>query len=185
MGNILISLNLGLCWGQCNLGPHLLGKGKKKKEKIYPLPRECLKGGVWIHINQPCQGQLCLVKGKATGSALLHMRKSPRGWKRWSLSPSFSPFGQVSLTRARFPQKPVGIDFVPFRGRAAVTGKFGKANRFLGGKAACRRREEKCQRRRSHLEPVPACDTHKAPQPPAPRAMPLSTPWGVLLGFEN
>lgn len=88
------------------------------------------------------------------------------------ISPSFSPFGQVSFTRARFPPKPMGIGFFPFGGRAAVTGKFGKANGFLGGKAACRRRAERCERQRSHLEPislpVPACDTHKAPQPPAP-----------------
>lgn len=31
MGNILKSLNLGLCWGQCNLDPHSLGKEKKRK----------------------------------------------------------------------------------------------------------------------------------------------------------
>jgi len=68
---------------------------EKKKGKTYPLPRQCLKGGVWILRNQSCQGQLCLARGKAAGSAVSHVRKPPRGWERWSLSlPPCPPFGQ-------------------------------------------------------------------------------------------
>lgn len=58
-----------------------------------------------MHRNQSCQGQLCLVRGKATRSALLHkviLMEAGRD----GLSPSFRiPLANASLLEANLPPK--------------------------------------------------------------------------------
>lgn len=85
------------------------GGGARGREKTCSLPRKSLKGGVWIRRNQSCQGQLCVVRGKATRSPLVYMRKQhihthTRDWKRLFLPPPASTFGQCVPGGAKLPK---------------------------------------------------------------------------------
>lgn len=59
-----------------------------------------------MHRKQSRQGQPCLVRGKATRSALLHMRKSSERMEEMSLSLILSlPLANASLVEANLPPK--------------------------------------------------------------------------------